>query len=155
MSKLALTSIPSAGSNSCASSRFPHLLSLTMASAWLGWFPVLFYSTVYIGDLHKKSSPLPPNKEAAMALDTESMRLGSRALFYSALVSLAGNIIMPFFVIPQHARHASSPLQPKHKTWFERVQMHLASLWALSHLIFALCMAATLFVLVPFSSPAI
>ncbi|KAF8552273.1 MFS general substrate transporter [Imleria badia] len=111
--------------------------------AWLGWFPVLFYSTVYIGDLHKKASPFPETKAAAIALDVESTRLGTRALFYSALVSLAANIIMPSFVVPQHARHATSPLAPKHKTWLERVRMHLASLWAFSHLIFASCMAAT------------
>ena len=119
---------------------------LTIASAWLGWFPVLFYTTVYVGDLHKNSSPIPQNRDAAIALDAESTRLGTRALLYSALVCLAANIIMPAFVAPQHARHTSSPLQPKHKTWLERAQMHLASLWALSHFIFALCMAATLYV---------
>lgn len=117
-----------------------------ITSAWLAWFPVLFYSTVYIGDLHKMASPIPENKAAAIALDAESTRLGTRALFYSALVSLAANIIMPSFVVPQHARHAAGPLQPKHKTWLERVRIHLASLWALSHLIFAMCMAATLYV---------
>lgn len=119
------------------------LPALMVASAWLGWFPVLFYTTVYIGDLHKQSSPIPENEDAAIALDAESTRLGSRAMFYSALVSLAANIIMPSFV---HAGHASRPLQPKQKTWLERVRMHLASLWALSHLIFATCMAATLYV---------
>ncbi|KAF8128960.1 major facilitator superfamily domain-containing protein [Boletus edulis] len=111
--------------------------------AWLGWFPVLFYSTLYIGDLHKESLPIPQNKDAAIALDTESTRLGTRALFYSALMSLVANITMPYFIVPQDARHASSPLEPKHKTWLERFRMHLATLWASSHLIFALCMAAT------------
>ncbi|KAG8215937.1 major facilitator superfamily domain-containing protein [Butyriboletus roseoflavus] len=111
--------------------------------AWLGWFPVLFYTTVYIGELHKQSSPIPENEDAVIALDAESTRLGSRAMFYSALVSLAANIIMPSFVVPQHAGHASRPLQPKQKTWLERVRMHLTSLWALSHFIFAMCMAAT------------
>ncbi|KAH0831034.1 hypothetical protein J3R83DRAFT_13536 [Lanmaoa asiatica] len=118
-------------------------LALMVASASLGWFPLLFYTTVYIGDLHKSSSPIPENDAAAIALDVESTRLGTRALFYSALVSLAANIIMPSFVVPQHVGHASSPLQPKQKTWLERVRMHLASLWALSHFVFAMCMAAT------------
>ncbi|KIJ62081.1 hypothetical protein HYDPIDRAFT_189174 [Hydnomerulius pinastri MD-312] len=109
--------------------------------AWLAWFPVLFYTTVYIGDLHKASSPIPQDDDAAIALDAESTRLGTRALFYSALVSLAANIIMPSFV-RQKESHASSPLQPK-KTWLERVRIHLASLWAVSHFVFAFCMAAT------------
>ncbi|KAG9313671.1 hypothetical protein JVU11DRAFT_6016 [Chiua virens] len=111
--------------------------------AWLGWFPVLFYSTVYIGDLHKKSSPIPENAHAAIVLDAEATRLGTRALFYSALVSLIANIVMPSFIVPQRAWHPSSPPRPTQKTWLERVQMHLASLWAFSHFIFAMCMAAT------------
>ena len=131
-------------------------LVLMVPSAWLGWFPVLFYSTVYIGDLHKNSSPIPQTQDAAIALDVESTRLGTRALFYHALVTLAANIIMPSFVVPQHAKHASSALQPERKTWLDRVRMHLASLWALSHFLFAVCMAATLYVITrPFTSAAI
>ncbi|KAF9219205.1 MFS general substrate transporter [Gyrodon lividus] len=111
--------------------------------AWLAWFPVLFYTTLYVGDLHKNSSPIPKDAAAAFALDAESTRLGTRALFYSALVSLAANIIMPSFVVKHNEFRASSPLHLKQKTWLERVRIHLASLWAVSHLIFALCMAAT------------
>ncbi|KAG2131037.1 major facilitator superfamily domain-containing protein [Suillus clintonianus] len=110
--------------------------------AWLAWFPVLFYTTVYIGELHKRVSPIPEDDNSAMILEAEATRLGARALFYSALVSLAANIIMPFFVV--HAKEVAtlSPSQPK-KLWFERVRIHLATLWAFSLFIFAFCMAAT------------
>ncbi|KAF8839456.1 MFS general substrate transporter [Paxillus ammoniavirescens] len=114
-----------------------------IASAWLAWFPVLFYTTLYIGDLHKNSSPIPENDDAAIALDTESTRLGARALLYSALVSLAANVILPSLVVREKESHASSSHQPKPKWWLERVRIHLASLWAVSHFVFASCMAAT------------
>jgi solute carrier family 45 protein 1/2/4 len=126
-----------------------HCSILSIASAWLAWFPVLFYTTLYIGDLHKNSSPIPENDDAAIALDTESTRLGTRALLYSALVSLAANIILPSLVVREKESHASSSLQPKPKWWLERVRIHLASLWAVSHFVFASCMAATLCVPLP------
>ncbi|KAH7915904.1 major facilitator superfamily domain-containing protein [Hygrophoropsis aurantiaca] len=112
--------------------------------AWLAWFPVLFYTTVYIGELHKRSSPIPVDDEAELILDAEATRLGSRALFYSALVSLAVNTIMPVFVTRTSETTSLSPVTPR-KSWLEYIQIHLASLWALSHLLFALCMAATFF----------
>ncbi|KAH7929288.1 MFS general substrate transporter [Leucogyrophana mollusca] len=113
--------------------------------AWLAWFPVLFYTTVYIGELHKRSSPIPVDDESELALDAEATRLGSRALFYSALVSLAANTIMPIFVTrTRETTTALSPVSPR-KTCLEHFQIHLASLWASSHLLFALCMAATFF----------
>jgi solute carrier family 45 protein 1/2/4 len=121
-------------------------MPLNDLSAWLGWFPVLFYTTVYVGELHKRASPVPdPSDIAAVhALETEATRLGSRALLYSSLVSLAANVVLPFFVSESINRlPALSPLLAN-RTWAERCQVHLSSLWALSHLVFALCMGATL-----------
>ncbi|KAG1726429.1 major facilitator superfamily domain-containing protein [Suillus paluster] len=110
--------------------------------AWLAWFPILFYTTVYIGELHKRVSPPPGDDSSALALEEEATRLGARALFYSALVSLAANIIMPFFVVDAKEVPTLHLLRPK-KPWLERVRVHLATLWALSHFMFAFCMAAT------------
>ena len=117
-------------------------------SAWLGWFPVLFYTTVYIGELHKRSQP-PPSPSSSVALEAEATRLGSRALLYSSLVSLASNIVLPFFV-----KEAGSGVQEgvdglksamnRIGWWKRRWKVHLASLWTASHLVFALCMGATL-----------
>lgn len=111
----------------------------------LAWFPVLFYTTVYIGELHKQVSPPPEDDLSAVMLDEEATRLGARALFYSALVSLAANIIMPFFIVRAKEVAMLTPLQPR-KPWLERVQVHLATLWAFSLFVFALCMAATFIV---------
>lgn len=111
--------------------------------ASLSWFPVLFYTTVYIGELHKQVSPSPTDDASAIMLEEEATRLGARALFYSALVSLATNFIMPFFVV--RAKEVAAILTPlrRKKLWSERVQVHLVTLWAFSLLTFAFCMAAT------------
>ncbi|EGO26619.1 hypothetical protein SERLADRAFT_436429 [Serpula lacrymans var. lacrymans S7.9] len=106
--------------------------------AWLAWFPVLFYTTVYIGELHKRSSPVPENDDAALVLDAEATRLGSRALFYSSVVSLVANVILPFFVT--EAGRTSTALSPvaTRGAWTRYIQVHLSSLWASSHLVFAI-----------------
>ncbi|OAX38849.1 MFS general substrate transporter [Rhizopogon vinicolor AM-OR11-026] len=110
--------------------------------AWIAWFPVLFYTSVYIGELHKQVSPPPGDGSSATALEEEATRLGARALFYSALVSLTTNIIMPLFIAHAKETATSSLLQAKN-TWLERVRVHLATLWAFSHFLFVLCMAGT------------
>jgi len=46
-------------------------------SAFIGWFPVLFYTAVYIGGMYK-STIVSPLEDADM--DAEATRLGSRAL---------------------------------------------------------------------------
>jgi solute carrier family 45 protein 1/2/4 len=98
---------------------------------------------VYIGELHKQVSPPARDDSSAAALEEEATRLGARALFYSALVSLTANIVMPLFIVQANEIATLSSLQPKNM-WLERVRVHLATLWAFSHLIFALCMAGTL-----------
>ncbi|KAF8994064.1 major facilitator superfamily domain-containing protein [Cyathus striatus] len=124
--------------------------------AWLAWFPILFYTTIYVGDLHKRASPMPQTDEEQAALDTEATRLGSRALFCSSVLSLLMNVILPAFV----AEAAETPRSADGRGWADRsgkkwwekllvvprrLQVHLASLWAVSHGIFAACMLATFF----------
>ncbi|KAI8980631.1 MFS general substrate transporter [Trametes punicea] len=116
--------------------------------SWIGWFPVLFYTTAYIGDLHKRASSLPADDPA---LDAEATRLGTRALFYSSLLSLAANILLPFFVAEsaRSRRLLERKLVQAHKSaWvrmYERIKVNLATLWATGHFIFAVCMFATFF----------
>ncbi len=93
-------------------------------------------------------------------LEEESTRLGSRALFLSAVVSLLGNFILPFFVFEtrkkkaighsangvQNGGYAPRPLASKTRSWGipDILKVHLASLWASSHAVFAACMFGTL-----------
>ncbi|KIM38864.1 hypothetical protein M413DRAFT_447558 [Hebeloma cylindrosporum] len=121
--------------------------------AWIAWFPVLFYSTIYVGDLHKRTSPPANSLDEQNALDTEATRLGSRALFFSALLSLFVNLALPLFVSESAGtRNGRSAIPNAPQSWFERacrvprsMQVHLATLWAVSHIVFAGCMFATFF----------
>lgn len=154
---------------------------LTQISASLGWFPILFYTTIYVGDLYKNAvltaSPSPLSDQDRAALDAEATRFGSRALFYSSLVSLFCNIVLPYFVSeaadvdasrrgkPGASRLSSdaadrgdtySHLERNPVRWRglfkrlvsfrvpRRMQVHLGSLWTLSHLVVAGCMFGTL-----------
>ncbi|KAI0640511.1 MFS general substrate transporter [Trametes meyenii] len=116
--------------------------------SWIGWFPVLFYTTAFIGDLHKRASSLPSDDPA---LDAEATRLGTRALFYQSLLSLTANILLPFFVAEsaRSRRGLERRLLQAHKSaWariYERLKVSLATLWATGHLLFAICMFATFF----------
>lgn len=79
----------------------------------------------------------------------EGTRLGSRAMFYSSILTLVANIVMPFFIAEAISRkHMQERLSTVPKSiWvrlFNKLKIHLASLWAVSHLIFSICMFATL-----------
>jgi len=82
-------------------------------------------------------------------LNAEATRLGSRAMFYSAVLSLLANLILPFFVseAASSRRLLERKLSATKSRWaqmYDRVKLHLATLWAVSHVLFAVCMAATL-----------
>lgn len=110
----------------------------------LAWYPVLFYTSLYIGELYKRS--LPNNVADNVDVDAEATRLGSRALFYSALVALLANLIAPSFVIQDepavetNVAHASG-----WRWWVKLPRIRLSTLWASSHAVFAGCMWATYF----------
>ncbi|KAH9474884.1 hypothetical protein JR316_0013352 [Psilocybe cubensis] len=114
------------------------ILNHSTISAWIAWFPVLFYSTIYVGDLHKKSSPVPTTDDERAELDSEANRLGSRALLYSALLALLVNLIIPLFVAEAAPRPKPGPAATKYSrgtTWWEQIirvprgmQVHLATL---------------------------
>lgn len=72
-------------------------------------------------------------------------------MFYNALLSLLANVMLPFFVSEAGSRKSmqdklAMSAQSIWVRWFDKLKIHLASLWAASHLIFAICMGATLWV---------
>ncbi|KAK0194177.1 sucrose transporter [Armillaria mellea] len=103
---------------------------------WISWFPLLFYTTLYIGDLHKREYYTQDDTDA---LEAESTRLGSRALFFSSILALSANVLLPFFIIKTRRKSWASWSIP------DAIKVHLASLWAVSHAVFAGCMLATFF----------
>lgn len=111
-------------------------------SVWMAWFPILFYTTLYLSDLYKRSLPPSAFEGNIEDIEAEGTRLGSRAQLLTALLALATNFLAPRFV-----RNSASSSGPMHmeppKRWWER-KVDLATLWAGSHLVFAFCMFGTL-----------
>jgi solute carrier family 45 protein 1/2/4 len=76
-------------------------------AAWVGWFPFLFYSTTYIGQLyvnpifekHRDLSEDEINKTWE-----DATRIGTFALLIDAIVSFAANVILPLLVVPSYKR---------------------------------------------------
>ncbi|THV02069.1 hypothetical protein K435DRAFT_963326 [Dendrothele bispora CBS 962.96] len=118
--------------------------------AWLSWFPILFYTTVYVGDLHRRttwdnhsrsaigatlarslhyvaSHILPARSSDSKSsmfsapIDEEATRLGSRALFCSAVFTLSMNVLLPFFVteasVPSRRRGSESRHSRQQQTY--------------------------------------
>ncbi|KAH8102283.1 MFS general substrate transporter [Cristinia sonorae] len=118
--------------------------------AWIGWFPVLFNTTEFIAELHKRSVGSDTTLTPEEILE-EGARLGSRAMLFNAVLSLAANVILPLFVSEAGSRrHLESALgsgtgRPWWIRLYERMKIHLGTLWAVSHLLFAICMGATFF----------
>jgi solute carrier family 45, member 1/2/4 len=116
-------------------------------SAWIGWFPVLFYTTLYIGDIYKSGLPDSVDLES-VEVDAEATRLGTRALFWSACISLFCNLTLPFLISPAVKARTIRDLFQEESGTLKRIayklRISLPMLWALSHALFALCMLSTL-----------
>ena len=75
------------------------------SSASMAWFPLMFYTSVYIGDLYKHANPLAYSdldletlRRNALTRDAEATRLSSRELFYSSVITLVHSCLLPGFV---------------------------------------------------------
>jgi solute carrier family 45, member 1/2/4 len=119
----------------------------------MAWFPIIFYSTLYVGDLYKRSLPAATTDEEQFLIDAEATRSASRALFYSALLTLSSNLILPTFVLEAAEHPSQNHIIRESLPWWKRIchmprgmQVHLVTMWPISHLVFAVCMFATLYV---------
>ncbi|TVY65713.1 General alpha-glucoside permease, partial [Lachnellula suecica] len=126
--------------------------------AWIGFFPQLFYSSSYIGDIYVQPYLLEnPNMTPAEIDDLyeKATRVGTFALLIYAIVSLSGNVLLPFVIAPTYDQPAASS-RASQKSYTTRTSRFLDRLvipwltlrraWLLSHCIFAACMFSTLFV---------
>lgn len=118
-------------------------------SAWIAWFPVLFYTTVYIGDAYRRTQPLPVDEAASQILSETATIFGSRAMFRHSIVALLTTIIMPIFVRADGPRYnpdkfSNGPYNRRMRLMESVKIFRVCDLWAAGHLIFASCMFATL-----------
>ncbi|GBF59851.1 general alpha-glucoside permease [Trichophyton mentagrophytes] len=79
--------------------------------AWIGWFPFLFYSTTYIGQLYV--NPIFDqhphlSKEEIDAVWEKATRIGTLALLIYAITSFVGSIVLPLVIVPGYRPSATS-----------------------------------------------
>lgn len=74
--------------------------------AWIGWFPILFFTSVWVSDIYTRAAlalPDSPWKSASdVGLYEEATRAGSRALFWNAVVAFVTAVLMPLLVAKSH-----------------------------------------------------
>lgn len=71
--------------------------------AWVGFFPLLFYTSSYIGEIYiqpylRANPDMTP--EQLDALYEQATRIGTFALLVNAVISLSTNVLLPFFIAP-------------------------------------------------------
>jgi solute carrier family 45 protein 1/2/4 len=73
--------------------------------SWIGFFPLLFYTTSYIGEIYLEpyleANPNLPEKELD-ELYEQATRIGTFALLVNSIVSLCINVFLPFFIAPTY-----------------------------------------------------
>ncbi|CAK7204920.1 hypothetical protein SEUCBS139899_007682 [Sporothrix eucalyptigena] len=79
--------------------------------AWVGFFPMLFYTSSYIGEIYvepflEANPHMTP--EELDKLYEQATRVGTFALLIYSITSLCTNVFLPFFIAPTYDnRHAS------------------------------------------------
>jgi solute carrier family 45 protein 1/2/4 len=117
---------------------------------WIGWFPFLFYSTTWLGEVYLRFNASADAKEHPDSLG-QIGRVGSSALIVFSLVTFASSVVMPWFIdSPDEETDGFTPRPPESIAWIvEEVQKHkpkLVAAWSYSHIIFASSMFAAPFV---------
>ncbi|KAL2213583.1 MFS general substrate transporter [Sarocladium strictum] len=73
--------------------------------SWVGFFPLLFYTSSYIGEIYLEpyldGNPDIPQTELD-ELYERATRIGTFALLVNSIVSLTTNVFLPFFIAPTY-----------------------------------------------------
>ena len=133
--------------------------------AWVGFFPLLFYTSSYIGEIYvepylEANPHMPP--EQLNKLYEQATRIGTFALLINSIVSLLTNVFLPFFIAPTYDSQPITNVpgetpasgyydedDDEKPSWLDKLAipgLTLKRAWFLSLLLFAGCMFATLFV---------
>ncbi|KAI8940952.1 hypothetical protein NX059_002203 [Plenodomus lindquistii] len=110
--------------------------------AWIGWFPFLFYSTTWVGEVYLRYDA-PAEVKAAGDLTGKVGRVGSTALIAFSIITFVMSVLLPFFVQgPRDEKNPGfTPRPPKSiaglVTGLEKYKPSLLTAWTISHCIFA------------------
>ena len=129
------------------SSLWPCPQYLTKSS---GWFPFLFYSTTWVGEIYLRFDAPPEVRESKDVLGNIG-RVGSMSLIIFSIVTFAGSLVLPWLVrSPEDDQPGFTPRPPasiaplvKH---VKARKPSLLTAWTFSHLIFAASMVFAPFV---------
>ncbi|KAK4044738.1 major facilitator superfamily domain-containing protein [Parachaetomium inaequale] len=133
--------------------------------AWIGFFPMLFYTSAYIGEIYAEPYlEQNPNMTPAELdkLYEDATREGTFALLIFAIMGLATNVFLPFFVAPTYETQtvvtASAPgeapgalkdYDEEKKSWLDYLVIPgftLRRAWMFSQILFTGSMLCTVFV---------
>ncbi|KAI0146022.1 MFS general substrate transporter [Hypoxylon sp. NC0597] len=128
-------------------------------AAWIGFFPMLFYTSSYIGEIYvepflEENPHMTP--EELDALYEKATRVGTFALLIFAITSLATNVLLPFFIDPTYDNSVVNSSHGALESSLEDGKSILSRLvipgftlrkaWLLSELLFAGAMFCTVLV---------
>ncbi|KAJ9136707.1 General alpha-glucoside permease [Pleurostoma richardsiae] len=134
--------------------------------AWIGFFPMLFYTSSYIGEIyvepHLEENPHKTPKELDRLYE-KATQVGTFALLIFSITSLLTNIFLPFFIaptynnipIPVYEGPGDGPVEPLRefegdkKSWLDYLIIPgftLRRAWMLSQILFSAAMFCTVFV---------
>ncbi|KAM0434487.1 hypothetical protein ACHAPT_003583 [Fusarium lateritium] len=131
--------------------------------AWIGFFPLLFYTSSYIGEIYVEPY-LEENPHMTPAeldkLYEQATRIGTFALLVNSIVSLLTNVFLPFFIAPTYdSRPITGPGESsagslydeddEPPSWLDRLRIPgftLKRAWFLSLVLFAGAMFCTVLV---------
>ena len=112
-----------------------------------GWFPFLFYSTTWVGEVYFRYSKHISVADSADALG-DIGRVGSLSLVVFSVITFAGSILLPWVVLsPDQEKRGFTPRPPRSiaplVTTLHEYKPDLMTAWMFSHLIFAgaMCLA--------------
>ncbi|BGP54860.1 hypothetical protein JCM8202v2_002447 [Rhodotorula sphaerocarpa] len=65
-------------------------------TGWIGWFPILFFSTTWVAEIYVKNrNPGTDLADASEALAEAATKAGTNAMLWHSVVSLATSIVIP------------------------------------------------------------
>lgn len=82
----------------------------TQFFAWIGWFPILFYTSVWVGEIYTREAIAGGRSPDDPDLAADATRAGSRALFMNAIVNLSTSVFLPFLVSSSGIRTEPTPV---------------------------------------------
>ena len=112
--------------------------------SWIGWFPILFYSTTWVGEIYLRYEA-PAGRETNDALNDVG-RHGSMSLIVFSIVGTSASVVVPWLIqSPDESERSGYTARPPQGleqilTKIKIQKPTLLTAWALGNLMFAASM---------------